>query len=80
LFLLFLADSLPRSWFRWVVFLLLCYCPAASTGALWNKRGITLSGVRLCLGGEHATFIANFQQVTHFLGGPHNIQMSFKYM
>ncbi len=47
----------------------------AATGALWNKRGITLVGSRLSLGGEHATFIANFQQVTHFFGVLYRIEI-----
>ncbi len=34
--------------------------PTDPDEALWNKRGIILLGDRLSLGGEHATFIANF--------------------
>jgi hypothetical protein len=50
------------------------------TGALWNERSIRLVGGRLSLGREHATFIANFQQLTHIFGVPHRIKISSKYI
>jgi hypothetical protein len=48
---------------------------AFDSGALWNKPGIILRGGRLYLDSQHATFIANFQQVPHFFGVPHRIQI-----
>ncbi len=48
---------------------------ARGGGALWNERGIRRARDRLCLGGQHATFIGNFQQVPHFFGVPHRIQI-----